>query len=199
MFACKAGKAEVPKRHRGVDYATNKEFQEIFTENMAGLHLLALLLTGDQALAEQCFVKGLQDSIHGNPVFREWARAWSRRAIIKRAIASVRLTPDDNLFASAVAHGSTGNDLADQLIATLLRLPVFQRFVYVISVLEGYSLPECSALLGRSGPEIIKARSAALQQVAATLPASVLEPQESRSWWKSVFSRSDSPANSIPA
>jgi len=85
------------------------------------------------------------------------------------------------------------------LIVTLLRLPTFQRFVYVISVLEGYSLPECSSLLGRSGPEIVKARSAALQQVAATLPASVLEPEKSQSWWKSVFSPSDSPANTIRA
>jgi len=92
MFACKAGKAELQRKHRGVDYATHKEFQEIFNKDMAGLHLLALLLTGDQVLAEQCFVKGLQDSIHGNPVFREWARAWSRRAVINRAIASIRPT-----------------------------------------------------------------------------------------------------------
>lgn len=199
MFACRAGKAEQQKKHRGVGYATHKEFQEIFTEDMAGLHLLALLLTGDQSLAEQCFVKGLQDTIHGNPVFREWARAWSRRAIIKRAIVSVRPTPDNNSVVPDVAPSSTGAPAADQLIATLLRLPAFQRFVYIISVLEGYSLPECSALLGRSGPEIIKARSAALQQVAATLPASVLEPEESRSWWKSVFSRSDSAANTMRA
>ncbi|HJT52694.1 MAG TPA: hypothetical protein VJ848_02505, partial [Candidatus Angelobacter sp.] len=65
------------------EYATQNDFQNIFSEDMAGLHLLAYLLTADSEMAEQVFVAGLEDSIHGNPVFRQWARSWSQRAIIK--------------------------------------------------------------------------------------------------------------------
>src|ERR1700758_1067653 len=74
---------------RATEYASCKDFKQIFTEDMAGLHRLAFLLTADHAKAEQCFVAGLEDSIHGNPVFRQWARAWSKRAIIHNAIKTM--------------------------------------------------------------------------------------------------------------
>src|SRR5260370_1341658 len=41
-------------RKNATAYATRSDFQEIFTEDMAGLHLLAFLLTADQEKAEQC-------------------------------------------------------------------------------------------------------------------------------------------------
>ena len=78
---------------RATEYASCKDFKQIFTEDMAGLHRLAFLLTADHAKAEQCFVAGLEDSIHGNPVFRQWARAWSKRAIIQSAIKAIAPAP----------------------------------------------------------------------------------------------------------
>src|SRR5262245_20545098 len=86
-------------RGRANEYATCRDFRQIFTEDMAGLHLLAYLLTADVAKAEQCFVAGLEDSIHGNQVFKQWARAWSKRAIIQNAIKMA--TPSANLQATA--------------------------------------------------------------------------------------------------
>src|SRR6478736_9676574 len=78
---------------RATEYASCKDFKQIFTEDMVGLHRLAFLLTADHAKAEQCFVAGLEDSIHGNPVFRQWARAWSKRAIIQNAIKTMAPVP----------------------------------------------------------------------------------------------------------
>src|SRR5260370_2247440 len=75
------------------DYATRKDFQKIFTEEMAGLHLLAFLLTADQEKAEQCFVAGLEESIRGNAIFKQWARSWSKRSIIKNAIKAISPAP----------------------------------------------------------------------------------------------------------
>ena len=80
-------------RERANEYATCKDFQEIFNEDMAALHQLAYLLIADTAKAEQCFLAGLEDSIHGNPVFKQWARAWSKRAIIHKAIKTVAPAP----------------------------------------------------------------------------------------------------------
>src|SRR5215471_15803893 len=90
MFRSKSTKQT---RGRASEYASCKDFQRIFNEDMVGLHRLAFLLTADEARAEQCFVAGLEDSIHGNPVFRQWARAWSKRAIIQNAIKTMAPTP----------------------------------------------------------------------------------------------------------
>ena len=90
MFRSKSTKQA---RGRATEYASCKDFQRIFTEDMVGLHRLAFLLTADQAKAEQCFVAGLEESIHGNPVFRQWARAWSKRAIIQNAIKTIAPAP----------------------------------------------------------------------------------------------------------
>src|SRR5215467_15399775 len=86
-------KSQLRARERATEYATCKDFQRIFNEDMVGLHRLAFLLTADEARAEQCFVAGLEDSIHGNPVFRQWARAWSKRAIIQNAIKTMAPVP----------------------------------------------------------------------------------------------------------
>ena len=86
-------KSKQRARERATEYATCKDFQQIFNEDMVGLHRLAFLLTADQAKAEQCFVAGLEESIRGNPVFRQWARAWSKRAIIQNAIKTIAPAP----------------------------------------------------------------------------------------------------------
>src|SRR5258708_7017926 len=67
-------------------YASSDDFCRIFSEEMDGLYQLSFLLTGDREKAEQCFVSGLEDSVKGRPVFREWARSWARRAIIQCAV-----------------------------------------------------------------------------------------------------------------
>lgn len=36
---------------------------------------------------------GLEDSIHGNPVFKESAHSWSKRTIIKNAIRMISPAP----------------------------------------------------------------------------------------------------------
>jgi hypothetical protein len=51
----------------------------------------------------------------------------------------------------------------DPRFSAILALPDFERFVYVLSVLEGCSDPECGALLGASPQEIEGTRLRALQ------------------------------------
>jgi hypothetical protein len=67
-------------------YASTTDFERIFTEDMSGLYLLSLLLTGDGDRAEECFVASVGESTKGNRVFKEWARSWVRRTIIQTAI-----------------------------------------------------------------------------------------------------------------
>ncbi len=162
-------------QERATEYATCKDFQQIFDEEMPGLHQLAYLLTADQAKAEQCFVAGLDDSIHGNPVFKQWARAWSKRAIIQNAIKAMSPAKDRSVEEGAVTAQQNGS--TPPLVALVMRWPAFERFVFIMAVLESYSIRECAAMLGCNDQAIIAAKSRVLQrlgesQVAASLDTS---------------------------
>jgi len=43
-------------------------------KRLQSLYTLGFLLTADPQTAETCFVRGLEDSVEGNAVFKEWAR-----------------------------------------------------------------------------------------------------------------------------
>lgn len=158
MFQCK-NRQRV--NNRATEYATCKDFQQIFNDDMAGLHRLAYLLTADQAKAEQCFVAGLEESINGNPVFKQWARTWSKRAIIHNAIKMIAPTP---LQKNAPANRPQDEN-SDNIAANIASWAPFDRFVFVMAVLEGYSLRECATLLGTPVQDVITAKSAALQKL----------------------------------
>lgn len=147
-------------------YASRADFCRIFEADMNRLYLLAFLLTADQTLAEQCFVGGLHISQEGNHVFREWAESWARRAIILNAIRMVR--PRQTADQTLPAKDRTGWPemmLKRAEIAQIVELPTFERFVFVMSVLEGYSDQECSLHLGCLRADVVAARSRALQRM----------------------------------
>jgi hypothetical protein len=50
-------------------------------------------------------------------------------------------------------------------LGTILALRDFERFVFVLSVLDRYSLEDCAGLLGCSVSEIRQARTHALQEL----------------------------------
>ena len=147
-------------------YATQDEFCRIFAEDENALYLLALLLTADASKAEQCFVAGLEDSIQVNRVFKEWVRSWSRRMIIKNAIRMISPAPGQ-VNGAPPASDSDGVtlDLGSALTA-VLQLAPFERFVFVMSVLEGYSIQECSILLNCTKQYVEIVQAGALQHVA---------------------------------
>ena len=147
-------------------YATQDEFCRIFAEDENALYLLAYLLTTDTLKAEQCVVAGLEDSIQGNPVFKEWVRSWSKRMIIKNAIQMVSPALGQMNGAPHVSDSDAlGLNLEDSL-AAVLQLAPLERFVFVMSVLEGYSLQECCILLGRTKEDVANVRARALQNLA---------------------------------
>jgi hypothetical protein len=151
------------------EYATSGDFRKLFTEGLVGLYLLSYLSTGNREKAEQCFVAGLEDCITNNSVFKEWARSWARRAIVQNAIRM--MAPRPNHAARTIGSPDLGDKFqgtqeTDAAIATVLALEDFERFVFVLSVLERYSDLDCSLLLSCSRVEIGEARMGALQQIS---------------------------------
>ncbi len=151
-------------------YATRIEFCRVFAENMDNMHLLSFLLIADLAKAEECFVSGLDDCVEGTYVFRDWAQSWARRTIVQNAIRM--LAPRKNgstvtAVPSGAASCSSGRTQdADYSIPRILRLEHFERFVFVMSVLEGYSDQDCSVLLDCSRQDIVETRMRALLHLA---------------------------------
>jgi hypothetical protein len=145
---------------------TRDDFCRIFTQDMKGLYLLSFLLTADPKKAEQCFAAGMEDCVEGNPVFKEWAHAWSRRAIIKNAIRIVApLTSPTNAHELTIDAADWETDLRPAL-AAVTQLEPLERFVYVMSVLERYSDHECSTLLITTKGRVVAARTRGLQRLS---------------------------------
>jgi hypothetical protein len=155
-------------------YASNGDFCRIFYKEIDGLYLLSFLLTADCDKAEQCFISGLEDSVKGSPVFKEWARSWARRAIIQNAVRVIDPRPMEENAPSS--FNSSAKTLVEEQteIAAILELAPFERFVFVISVLEHYSDHECSILLGCSRRDVIAARIRALQQIGSAMEFHVM-------------------------
>jgi len=161
IFASKRGKSALHTQ-----YAAEADFCRIFEKDMNRLYLLSLLLTADSEWAEKCFVAGLEDSKNSNPVFKEWAQSWARRTIIMNAIRMLAPRPERTLARARSSHVGKLNDLPADL-AAVGELSAFERFVFVMSVLEGYSDRECSLLLNCSGADVVIGRTRALQQLAS--------------------------------
>ena len=144
--------------------ATSTEFCQIFETDMNRLYRLSFLLTGDEPTAEQCFLGGLHMAKEGNPVFKNWAEAWARRVIILDAIRVLRtrLTVDTP---ESFARGASGCATDRPEIIEIVKLPVFERFAFVMSVLEGYSDHECSLHIGCTRAAVAAARVRALERI----------------------------------
>jgi hypothetical protein len=150
---------------------TPEDFQALFGDQLGALHTLALLLTADEAKAEACFISGLDESLNGNVVFRQWARAWARRAIIRNAIRLLAPFPQPAAAPAALSFLPDGHGSSDQeaLIDAVTMLPTFERFAFVISVLEGHSLSDTATMLGCTNSQLAQARARALSQMATLL------------------------------
>lgn len=159
------GKREI-RNQKSSPYAMRSDFCQIFEKDMNRLYLLSFLLTGDRTLAEQCFVGGLHIAQEGNHVFKEWAESWARRAIIQNAIRIVRPRKTSGGTVSR-AIPSLDNTLTEHVeIRGVVDLPPFERFAFVMSVLERYSDKECSLLLRCGRDDVATARTRAIELLA---------------------------------
>lgn len=167
MFGTRLGTTKITNQEPS-PYATRADFCRIFKDDMDRLYLLSFLLTGDRATAEKCFVGGLRMSKESTPVFKEWAQSWARRAIILNAIRMIRPRTIDDNTPPATDRGQ-GHAMPDPAeIADIVELSAFERFAFVMSVLERYSDQECSLLLGCTRREVTAARTRALQQIGSS-------------------------------
>jgi len=146
------------------DYAKRNDFCELFEREMKPLYLLAFLLTANHEDAEKCFAAAVDEALEEQSVFKEWAESWVKRSLIRNAISIV---------SPALTRSGGNRDLwnrgqeqapGDREIDAATELAPLERFVFVMSILERYSIWDCSLLLGCSMKKVVQARTRALRQ-----------------------------------
>jgi hypothetical protein len=162
------------KNARANEYASLGDFCRIYVEQMNSLYLLSLLLTADTQKAEQCFISGFDDSVSHRFVFKERASFWARRSIILQAIRLSRPRPNNegelNTTKYLPSRGSVPTEVRTHpKFAGIVELDTFERFVFIMSLLEKYSVQECSLLLSCFRGDVMRARTAAIRHLASVL------------------------------
>jgi hypothetical protein len=128
-----------------------------FTTCAAKLYWIALVLTGDEKTAARATESGIDGVANSRTVFGDWLCAWSVRDVIEACVAlreeDLRIEEGSGVYwrAKRVEGSTIAVQLAplstERLRRALLLLPLFPRFVYVLRVLEGYSLPNVASIL----------------------------------------------------
>jgi hypothetical protein len=170
---------------RATTYATGTDFWNILTDEMHSLYLLSFLLTADLDRAEQCFFSGMGECEEEIGVFMARAQTRARHTILKRAIWMIMPAPDRaDDFSFAHLKGSAASRKTNPFDA-IVGLDAFERFVYVMSVLEKQSDDDCSTLLGCSRRDVIIARALALERLANTY-TTCDQPVKSVGAWRTM-------------
>ena len=153
---------------RTTPYQTVTDFLRTFNEEMHSLYLLAFLLTADHDKAEQCLVSAMGECVEGIGVFMDWARSWTRGAVLKRAIQMIMPMPEHADSISLISLERSAAPAENNPFAAILLLDAFERFVFVMSILEGQSDEECASLLRCSRRDVMMARVLALKRQSNT-------------------------------
>ena len=121
-----------------------------FATCAAKAHWIALVLTGDEMMAARALSSGMKDVDNSRTVFGDWLCSWSVRDVILACAAfcteelGMEAGSCEYWRAKKVEGSTVEMELAtlsiERLQRAVLLLPFFPRFVYVLQVLEGYSL-----------------------------------------------------------
>ena len=79
--------------------ASSHEIQSAFDEQRDYLYWIALLITGDESLADQAVVNASALSANYSSVFRDWLIGWATYATVRAAVREVR-----DLISAAASH-----------------------------------------------------------------------------------------------
>jgi len=150
--------------------ARTKGSRHSVEENLNAFYQLSFLLTRDHEKAERCFVAGIEHLVRGKRAFNQWAHSWAKRIIVESAIRELKPRLRQSNFYPLPATFPYTGDLSSTPRGhfepeAILALRDFERIVFVLSVLDRYSLEDCAGLLGCSISEIRQARTHALQEL----------------------------------
>jgi DNA-directed RNA polymerase specialized sigma24 family protein len=153
--------------------ASSHEIQSAFAEQRNYLYWIALLITGDDALADLAVVNASALSANYSSVFRDWLIGWAKYATVRAAVREVR----DLISASASHYVDSSSEhcdddvLSDDQILSLRHvdpreiiaaLDPLARCALVLRGIQRASLADCALMLQVSRGIVAGAYSQAL-------------------------------------
>jgi DNA-directed RNA polymerase specialized sigma24 family protein len=96
----------------------------------------------------------------------EWAKQDGRRAVLRHAVQIIKPTPKQAYGWAFHRNARSVVSAAYQPFAAITSLSAFERFVFVISVIEGLSQEECAALLKCSVEDVAIGRERVREVIA---------------------------------
>jgi len=152
--------AEQDKQEQPQDsLASSHEIQSAFVEQRDHLHWIALIITGDHALADRAVISASDLSASYSSVFRDWLMGWTNTATVRAAVREVRdlISASASRYIDSSYEHSDSDVLSDDQIASLRNvdtrhiiaaLDPLARSALVLRGIQHFSITDCALLLG---------------------------------------------------
>ena len=138
--------------------ASSHEIQSAFAEQRDYLYWIALLITGDDILAEQAVVNASDLSANYSSVFRDWLIGWAKYATVRAAVREVRdlISTSASYFADSSSEHCDDDVLSGDQIGSLRHidpreiiaaLDPLARSALVLRGIQHTSIADCALLL----------------------------------------------------
>jgi DNA-directed RNA polymerase specialized sigma24 family protein len=138
--------------------ASSHEIQSAFADQRDYLHWIALLITGDEALANLAVVNASALSANYSSVFRDWLLGWATYATVRAAVREVRdlISASASYFAESASEHCDDDVLSDHQIRLLrdidpqdiiAALDPLARSALVLRGVQHTSIADCALLL----------------------------------------------------
>jgi DNA-directed RNA polymerase specialized sigma24 family protein len=144
------------------EYATASDFCSMFEKQMASLYQLAFLLAADHDVAQRIFEGALEECRNATSVFRGQAGLWAKRAVVLNAIRLIAPRPSHAPLTEDCEQEYDWESPLDTPEEAIAQLSPFTRFVFLMNVLEKFSVAECAVLLRSTRENVIQTRTQAL-------------------------------------
>jgi len=138
--------------------ASRHEIQSAFDEQREYLYWIALLITGDETLADLAVVNASALSSNYSSVFRDWLNGWAKHATVRAAVREVRdlISASATYFAESPSECPNDDVLSGDQIASLrlvdpreiiVALDPLARAAFVLRGIQHASIADCALLL----------------------------------------------------
>jgi DNA-directed RNA polymerase specialized sigma24 family protein len=184
-----------PEQPKG-GLASSHEVQSAFAEQRDILYWIALLITGDHALADLAVVNASALSANYSSVFRDWLIGWATYATVRAAVREVRdlISASASHYVDSSSKHSDDDVLSDVRIMslrnvdpqeTIAALDPLARSPLVLRGIQHASIADCAPLLEVSRGIVAGAYSQALRWIGEHIGAHTApneDQMDSRVW-----------------
>ena len=138
--------------------ASSHEIRSAFVEQRDHLNWIALIITGDHALADRAVINASDLSASYSSVFRDWLMGWTNTATVRAAVREVRdlISASASRYIDSSCEHSDNDVLSDDQIALLRHvdtrdivaaLDPLARSALVLRGIQHFSITDCALLL----------------------------------------------------